>query len=93
MAIAIGGAVAGLLIPAIGEIGFPLLKKLLKVDPEWLEVIEDAIRNVPTAVAAIRNLIKGQQEGKDWTADELRTMLAEARELHDAIQATGDKPE
>jgi hypothetical protein len=79
----------GLLIPAIGTIGLPLLEKLWKNSPEWIDLIKEAVAGIPIAVAAISNLIRGQDEGRDWTADELRVLLAEARGVHDAIQATG----
>lgn len=82
-------AIAGLVIPAIGQMAMPLVEKLWKNSPEWIDVIQQAVAGVPAAVSAIASLIKGYEAGVDFTPDELRTKLAEARGVHEAIQASG----
>lgn len=89
MAIGGVGAIAALVLPEIGKIALPFLAKLWKNSPEWIDVIQAAVEGVPDAVRVIKNLINGWEKGREWTPDELRASLLEARGLHDAIQATG----
>ena len=79
----------GMLIQGIGTIGWPILKKVLKIKPDYGDVIDAAIGGLPDAVDSVGKLVGWTNSGYDPTADEIRAELAESKSLHDAIQATG----
>ena len=54
---------------------------------QWVGVIEEAAKGIPTAVAAIKDLIAGAESGKTFSNEELDAMLDHSRSYHDRIQA------
>ena len=77
-----------LIIEGIGSIGLPLLTRLIGHGKweQWTQVFMQAAQGIPTAVAAIRALISGQDTGKTYTNAELDGFLDHSRTFHDRIQ-------
>ena len=76
----------------IGEglsLALPLVTRLVGHGKweQWVSVIEEAAKGIPTAVAAIKDLIAGAESGKTFSNEELDAMLDHSRSYHDRIQA------
>lgn len=70
------------------QIGLPLLSRIIGHGKweQWVGVFTDAVAGIPTAVAAIKDLIAGHNDGKTYTNAELDAYLDHSRTFHDRIQ-------
>jgi hypothetical protein len=77
-----------LILSGIGEIGLPLLSRIIGHGKweQWSAVFMQAVQGIPTAVAAIKALISGQDTGETYTNAELDSFLDHSRTFHDRIK-------